>query len=294
MTNDVAVKPPWLRKPVTDSAVKRGVNTLLRDKKLNTVCREARCPNLSECFGNGTATFLILGTVCSRRCAFCAVEKGTPLPVDRTEPERVAGAAKALKLKHVVITSVTRDDLPDNGAAHFAETVRAIRQALPGASVEVLTPDFLGSREDLETVLGAAPEVFNHNLETVPRLYAVRPGASFARSLSLLSCAKGLAPAVLVKTGFLLGMGETKEESLGLISSVATAGVDILSIGQYLAPSRAHHPVAAYAAPSLFEELRAFGLSQGIPDVFSGPFVRSSYMAGRFVKQPNPHQRRDA
>ena len=289
---NAAVKPAWLRKPVTDTAAKRGMNALLKEKRLHTVCREARCPNLSECFGAGTATFLILGTVCSRQCAFCAVEKGRPLPVDNAEPGRVAEAAAALKLTHVVVTSVTRDDLPDNGAAHFAETVLSIRRRLPGASVEVLTPDFQGSRENLETVLSSGPDVFNHNLETVPRLYSIRPRASFARSLSILTCARKLAPAALVKTGVLVGMGETKEEVLDLITSAALAGCDILTVGQYLSPSRSHWPVAEYVRPSLFEEYRVFGLSQGIRNVFSGPLVRSSYRAGRFVNDPTYNKRR--
>lgn len=288
MVTTFPTKPQWLRKPVRSGAGKQGVTSLLREKGLATVCENARCPNLSECFEKGTATFMILGSVCTRACAFCAVTKGAPLPVDPSEPGRVAQAAEAMGLKHVVITSVTRDDLDDQGAGHFAETVRAVKAALPGSTVEVLTPDFQGNREMLETVLNASPGVFNHNLETVPRLYAVRPGASFARSLTLLACAKELRPGLTTKTGVLLGLGETAREVADLLTAAASARIDILTLGQYLPPSRLHHPVAEYVTPGAFEEYRRAGLAAGIPRVLSGPFVRSSYMAEHMAHSFNP------
>jgi len=277
--------PPWLVKRLPAGGAERSarVGALLDDLRTNTVCRSADCPNLGECFARGTAAFLILGPNCTRRCRFCAVDKsGPPAPPDPDEPARLAEAARRLGLGHVVITSVTRDDLADGGAAQFAAAVRATRAALPGASVEVLVPDFLGLEAALRTVLDAAPDVLNHNVETVPRLYpAVRPGADYRRSLELLAAAKRMAPRALVKSGLMAGLGERPEEVRQVLADLAAAGVGAVTVGQYLAPSAAHHPVVEHVRPERFEEYAREARALGIGVAACGPWVRSSYGADR-------------
>jgi lipoic acid synthetase len=282
-------KPPWLRKTAYQTAAGRRVDRLLSAQRLRTVCREARCPNRAECFDRGAATFLILGGVCTRACAFCGVRKGSPALPDPREPARAAEAAAALNLRHVVVTSVTRDDLPDGGAAHFAATVREIRRRLPGATIEILAPDFNGSAWALETCLAAGPHVFNHNVETVPRLYGVRPGASFLRSLAVLGRARALCPGMGVKSGLMVGLGETDGEVLRVIERLRESGCDMLTVGQYLAPSRRHAPVRRFVAPQTFDAYRAFALGLGFARAFAGPFVRSSYMADRVLPENIGH-----
>jgi len=280
------IKPEWLRKRAERGGEALAVRALLRRTGLATVCEEARCPNLGECFSKKTATFMILGEKCSRNCGFCAVTPGKHLPSpDPAEPENVARAAAELKLSHVVITSVTRDDLEDGGAVHFAKTVEAVRDALPEASIEVLTPDFLGKTEDINTVIVSAPDVYNHNMETVPELYKkVRPAASYKRSLSLLELVKQTAPSMLTKSGIMLGLGETEEQVGRVMDDLANIGCDALTIGQYLRPALNALPVAEYVRPEVFERLKDLGESKGIKHVFSGPYVRSSYHAGEVFK----------
>jgi len=274
--------PDWMRRPIESSAALGQTRELLGGLGLHTVCREARCPNLAECFGRRTATFLILGPVCTRKCAFCAVAKGRPQEVDPAEPERVAEAAQSLALAHVVVTSVTRDDLPDGGAGHFAAVIRAVRAACPQSTVEVLVPDFQGSEAALDTVLAAGPDVLNHNLETVPALYtAVRPGADYSRSLELL--ARAGRSGVQTKSGLMLGLGEKQEEVLAVLRDLRTKGVDYLTLGQYLAPSAAHYPVQTYVTPEAFEFYRSRALDAGFAAALAGPYVRSSYRAGDMV-----------
>jgi lipoic acid synthetase len=249
------------------------------------VCQSARCPNLGECFGRKEATFLILGDVCTRDCRFCAIEHGRPKAVDPGEPARVAEAACLLGLRHVVVTSVTRDDLDDGGAAHFAATIAAVRERLPGATVEVLVPDFRGKWESLTTVMDARPAVLNHNVETVPHLYAeVRPQASYERSLELLSRAKVMGDNTMTKSGFMVGLGETRVEVLGLLRDLRAADVEAVTIGQYLAPTKQHVPVREYVCPETFEDYAAAAKEAGFRGVLSGPLVRSSYHAGELVR----------
>ncbi len=277
-------KPSWLRVQVPAAAPFRATAAVLDGLALHTVCDAARCPNRGECFAAGTATFLILGDVCSRSCGFCAIARapGGAAAPDPDEPRRVAAAAGLLKLQHVVVTSVTRDDLPDGGAAHYAATVTAIHEALPQASVEVLVPDFRGRPAALATVLAARPQVLNHNLETVPRLYAeVRPGASYERSLALLREAarhKGAGAPALVKTGLMLGLGETADEIAGVLADCAAAGADLVTIGQYLRPAAGCLEVVRYVPPDEFDALVPLGERLGV-GVVAGPFVRSSYRA---------------
>jgi lipoic acid synthetase len=278
--------PAWLRDGSTHHPEVTALKRDLRRLRLHTVCESARCPNLHECFHRGTATFMILGDVCTRGCGFCSVPKGSParreFAVDAGEPANVARMAAAMKLRHVVITSVNRDDLADGGSAHFAETVRRVRQALPGARVEVLTPDFCGDLDAVARVLDAGPDVFNHNLETVERLYPrVRPQAVYLRSLEVLRFARRSRPEALTKSGLMAGLGETPEEVERALGDLRRAEVDIVTIGQYLRPSLANLPVAEYVAPERFEAYRRYGLSLGFSMVFSGPRVRSSYMADR-------------
>lgn len=276
--------PSWIKRRFPPQEEWEDVQKLLRTLALHTVCESARCPNIGECFRRGTATFLILGNVCTRSCRFCAVEKGVPKPLDPEEPERVAEAAKRLNLKHVVVTSVTRDDLPDGGAHHFAATIAALRRVLPQATVEVLVPDFQGKEEALDVVLAARPHVLNHNVETVPRLYPfVRPQADYVRSLWLLGRVKDKAPDVLTKSGLMVGLGETRAEVEGVLHDLRDVRCDIVTIGQYLRPSMRHLPVAAYLPPEEFEYYREYGLRLGFLGVASGPFVRSSYRAEEFV-----------
>ncbi len=275
------IKPRWLRKPGVRFADTLKVRGRIRFSSLSTVCKSARCPNLGECFQNGVAAFMILGDKCSRDCGFCAVDHGPPsCRIDPDEPERVARAAADLKLEHIVITSVTRDDLPDGGAKHFADVIEAIRGHIPSATVEVLTPDFNGDKEAIDTVIDAKPDVFNHNVETVPRLYTkVRPSADYRRSLSLLKRVKDRKPSMLTKSGMMLGLGETTGQVVKVMEDLRRAGCDLLTIGQYLQPSLKNLPVVEYIRPEVFEELAETGMELGFKKVFAGPFVRSSYHA---------------
>ena len=268
--------PQWMRRPIATDGQFPDVSKLLESLQLNTVCASAKCPNRHECWNRGTATVMILGNTCTRNCRFCNVNTGKPSPVDVGEPARVAEAAKRLNLKHIVITSVTRDDLPDGGAAAFAATIRAVNEAMPGASVEVLTPDFV---EHLGIVLDAAPNVFNHNLETVKRLQAViRPQASYEKSLATLRKAAARGGAQ-VKSGLMLGLGETDEEIFQCLEDLYAAGVRLLTLGQYLAPTREHYPVERYVSPEHFDELAAKARRMGFEGVAAGSLVRSSYRA---------------
>jgi lipoyl synthase len=272
--------PEWIRERKLRLSDLHGVKSLMREHGLHTVCEEARCPNRGECFSRGTATFLLLGDVCTRACGFCDIQNGKPLPVDPLEPARVRDAVARLGLRFVVLTSVDRDDLPDGGAGHFAAAIRAVRSLDPAPGVEVLTPDFRGDFGALETVVEARPDVFNHNVETVPRLYArVRRGARLERSLGLLARARELMPALTTKSGFMLGLGEREDEVRGLLEALRGADVDIVTIGQYLRPSLENLPVEEYVHPEVFERHREFGESLGFRHVFAGPFVRSSYRA---------------
>jgi lipoic acid synthetase len=293
--------PEWARKGRTHF---ESLNTLKRDLRalnLHTVCEEARCPNIHECFHRGAATFMILGDRCTRGCGFCSVQKLNPnkheVRLDPGEPANVARMARGLNLKYVVITSVNRDDLPDGGSHHFAETVREMRGALPAARVEVLTPDFCGDLEAVARVLDAGPHVFNHNMETVPRLYArVRPQADYRQSLAVLRFARRRAAAdVLVKSGFMVGLGETADEVRDLLRDLRETGTDVATIGQYLQPTRRNLPVSEFIEPSRFDEYRDFGLGLGFKMVFSGPLVRSSYMADMVSEEAHrAHQDRTA
>lgn len=276
-------KPEWLRKKV-NSGGQSGMRALLGELKLNTVCQQALCPNIAECFSCGQATFLILGKECTRQCSFCNVEKGRlPAPPDSGEPGRVAEAVVRLGLKHLVITSPTRDDLEDGGASHFAATVAAVRERSPETAIELLVPDFGGSWDNLAAVLSAKPDVLAHNIETVPRLYSARKGADYRRSLLLLGKVASIAPDIPTKSGIMLGLGESPEEVLEVIADLRDAGCSYLSIGQYLAPSRRHHPVAEYISPDFFEAIREKALLIGFRHVESGPYVRSSYNAGSYA-----------
>lgn len=273
--------PPWLRVKTGKAKLCAQTRELIGEHHLHTVCENAQCPNIGECYSRQTATFLIMGNQCTRNCRFCAVHSAQPGPLDPEEPGRVAQAAHELGLGYVVITSVTRDDLPDGGAAHFARTISEVR-TLAGAQVEVLTPDFQGSQEALATVLAAEPVVFNHNIETARRLCPdIRPQADYERSLDVIRQAKLLGPKSLRKSGFMVGLGETEAEVSELIADLAEAGVQILTIGQYLRPSRRHWPVQRYVEPERFEEYAALGRAAGIPQVLSAPFVRSSYQAAQ-------------
>jgi len=276
--------PEWARKSATHFESLNKLKSELRALNLHTVCESARCPNIHECFHRGAATFMILGNLCTRGCGFCSVPKGNPrirdMSVDPAEPANVARMAAAMKLHYVVVTSVNRDDLADGGSAHFAATVREIRRALPGARVEVLTPDFNGDMDAVARVLDAGPDVFNHNMETVPRLYRrVRPQASYRQSLEVLRFARRHRPEVMTKSGFMAGLGETAAEVEQLLGDLREQNVDVATIGQYLQPTRRNLQVAEYVTPERFDRYRVFGLSLGFKMVFSGPLVRSSYMA---------------
>jgi lipoic acid synthetase len=280
-------KPDWIRVRLPSGAVHAGLKDLMRRKSLHTVCEEALCPNMAECWGSGSATFLILGEYCTRNCGFCAVKSGRPVPEAREEEATaVADAVRAMGLRHVVVTSVTRDDLPDGGAGTFASVIAEIRASAPGCTVEVLIPDLKGDRDALAVVLAARPDVLGHNIETVERLYgAVRAGAVYRRSLELLSAVKALDPRMLTKSGLMLGLGETTEEVLAAMRDLRAASCDILTLGQYLCPSRQNLPVVRYATPEEFEALKEEGLSMGFRWVESGPLVRSSYHAERQVRE---------
>jgi lipoic acid synthetase len=272
--------PEWARKGSPLRPAARPLKVLLRAERLNTVCEEARCPNLGECFARGTATFMLNGERCTRRCGYCSVTTRKPLPLDPGEPERVAEAVARLRLRHVVLTAVARDDLADGGAAAFAQTVHATRRRLPGARVEVLTPDFKGDRDALRAVLDAAPDVFNHNVEMAPRLFpALRPQGDYRLSLELLAEAKRLRPGQVTKSGLMVGLGERDEEVLEVLRDLRSAGVDVVTIGQYLRPSRDHARVARYVTPQGFAAFEAAARGLGLPTVYSGVFVRSSFNA---------------
>lgn len=278
--------PEWVKRPPGSSSDTVTLKQLLRQTKLNTVCEEARCPNISECFSRGTATFMILGDVCTRGCRFCAVTTGRPHMSESQfaqEGESVAEAAEKLGLRYVVVTSVARDDLDDGGASGFVSTIGAIRRRLPHVKVEVLIPDFRGDHEALKQVVHARPEVLNHNLETVPRLYRrVRPGTRYDRSLALLAQVKQIDPSVMTKTGIMLGLGETPEEVIELMKDARGHNVDIFTMGQYMQPTREHLPVEEYVTPEQFEWLGARAREIGFSSVASGPLVRSSYHAEEY------------
>ncbi len=274
-------KPSWLKVRAPLSPEYRKLVGLMREKKLNTVCEEAGCPNIGECWKHGSATFMILGRVCTRTCAFCNVETGRPSPIDTEEPRHLAEAVAALGLKHVVITSVDRDDLPDGGASHYATVIHELRERQPQLTIEVLTPDFQRKPAAcLETVLEEKPDIFNHNLETVPRLYrSVRPGARYFASLRLLQRAKELDANVVTKSGIMVGLGEERDEVLQVLDDLREAGVDILTMGQYLRPGVKYHPVMKYWTPEAFEDLKYLAEKKGFGIVASGPLVRSSFHA---------------
>jgi lipoic acid synthetase len=274
-------RPKWLRAPAPTGENYRDLKGLIDRLRLHTVCESAACPNVGECWNRRTATFMMLGNVCTRRCGFCAVQKGAPLPVDYDEPARIAEAVSLMGLKFAVITSVNRDDRPDGGAELFAMVIRAIRQRVPECGVEVLIPDFQGNLEAVETVMEARPEVLNHNTETVPRLYRqVRLGARYQRSLDVLRHASRIQPETPTKSGLMLGLGETAEEVLQVMLDLRAHQVRILTLGQYLRPSPKHLPVVRYVPPAEFDELRVAGYEMGFAHVESGPLVRSSYHAG--------------
>ena len=279
------MRPKWLRAPAPVGANYHELKELIGRLRLHTVCESAACPNVGECWNQRTATFMILGNVCTRRCGFCAVSKGAPLAVDYDEPQRVAEAVAAMGLRFAVITSVNRDDRKDGGAELFALTIRAIRARVAGCGVEVLIPDFQGNAAAVETVMEAAPDVLNHNTETVPRLYRqVRLGARYERSLEVLALAKRLSPKCPVKSGLMLGLGETSEEVLAVMRDLRAHHVDILTLGQYLRPSPKHLPIVRYVPPEEFAEFRHAGYEMGFAHVESGPLVRSSYHASNAVK----------
>ena len=275
-----ARRPEWLRAPAPAGSTYREVKELVERLKLHTVCESAACPNVGECWNQRAATFMILGNVCTRRCGFCAVQKGAPLTVDYDEPRRVAEAVAWLGLRFAVITSVNRDDRKDGGAELFALTIRAIRERAPGCGIEVLVPDFQGSHAAMDIVMEARPEVLNHNTETVPRLYRqVRLGARYERSLDMLAYAKSVSRGAPTKSGLMLGLGETSDEVLQVMRDLRAHQVDILTLGQYLRPSPKHLPIVRYVTPAEFDEFRLMGLEMGFTHVQSGPLVRSSYHA---------------
>ena len=274
-------KPAWLRVRAPGSPGYDETARIVREHGLSTVCREAACPNIGECWSKKHATMMIMGEICTRACAFCNVATGRPLALDPTEPQRVAGAVAKLGLEHVVITSVDRDDLADGGGNHFAAVIRATRTANPSTTIEVLTPDFLRKNGGLEAVIAARPDVFNHNLETVPGRYlAIRPGARYFHSVRLLQRAKELDPAVFTKSGLMVGLGETREEIMQVMDDLRSADVDFLTIGQYLAPTPKHAPVARFVEPAEFDELARIGAAKGFLLVAASPLTRSSYHAG--------------
>jgi len=276
----------WLRRKLPDQKVLERMDSLLKELNLHTVCDSALCPNRGECFKKGTATFMILGNICTRNCQFCAVEKGKPLPLDPEEPRHIAQAAKHLNLKHIVITSVTRDDLPDGGAKHFAQTIREVKKILPKSTIEVLIPDFKGLWEVLQIVIDAHPEVINHNIETVDRLYKlVRPKAVYKCSLELLRQIKIRDKNIISKSGIMVGLGEEKDEVIKAMKDLREVDCDILTIGQYLKPSPHHLKVSNYIHPDEFEAYRNIGMSLGFKYVASAPLVRSSYHADEILNK---------
>ena len=279
--------PPWFKVPLPRGENYLRLKGLMREQRLHTICEEAHCPNMGECWEYGTATFLILGETCTRRCAYCAVHTGRPQGVDWAEPSRVARAVRNLGLRHAVVTSPNRDDLADGGAEIFGKTIRQIRAGVPGCKVEVLIPDFQGSREALVVVVLAQPDVLNHNIETVPRVFRrVRPRGSYDRSVQLLAWVKELDPGMVTKSGIIVGMGEEREEVLETMFDLREAGCDVLTLGQYLRPSEKHLPVHRFWHPDEFAEMKAEGLSMGFRHVEAGPLVRSSYHAHQHVGPP--------
>ena len=279
-------RPAWLKVRLPTGPTYENLRRLMRSKELHTVCEEAHCPNMAECWGAGTATFMILGDTCTRSCGFCAVKTGRPGGVDADEPRRVGEAVAQMALGHAVGTSVNRDELPDGGAEIFADTIREIRRQSPATTVEVLIPDFVGRPESLDAVLAARPEILNHNVETVPRLYPrVRPQARYERSLEVLRRTKQRAPDLVCKSGIMVGLGETRDEVVATMRDIASQGTDILTVGQYLRPSPVHLPIERYWAPSEFDDLRDAGMTMGFRHVEAGPLVRSSYHAERHVRR---------
>jgi lipoic acid synthetase len=279
-------KPDWLKKRIPSGQACTEVSSLLRDRQLHTVCQEAHCPNLGECFSRGTATFMILGDRCTRNCNFCAVHHDSPLPPDEGEPQRVAMAVEALGLRYVVITSVTRDDQPDGGALHFAKTIRSIRDQMPNTRMEVLIPDFQGSEWALKVVMEAKPDVINHNIETVPRLYPeVRPQADYRRSLQLLTRCGEMDGRIVTKSGLMLGLGENPEEVLNVLKELLESGCQLLTLGQYLSPSSRHHQVIRFVPPEEFRQWGEVASRMGFMGVASGTFVRSSFKAAEMFQK---------
>ena len=278
-------RPAWLKVRLPSGPQVEQLRTLMRSKELHTVCEEAHCPNMAECWGAGTATFMILGDTCTRSCGFCAVKTGRPTELDLDEPARVGDAVARMGLQHAVVTSVNRDELADGGASIFAETIREIRRRSPGTTIEVLIPDFRGVAPALDVVLDARPEIVDHNTETVPRLYSrVRPQAVYERSLEVLRHTKRAAPDLICKSGIMVGLGETRDEVIATMRDIRAQGTDILTIGQYLRPSSQHLPIERYWSPEEFDGLRDEGMAMGYRHVESGPLVRSSYHAERHVR----------
>ena len=277
------MKPPWLNKKISlrDCAE---LKAILKERRINTVCEEAKCPNIGECFAKKQATFIILGAVCTRGCLFCGIKKGVPEPIDLSEPLRIAKIVSELGLKHIVITSVTRDDLPDGGAGIFAETVKAIRGKNKGSTIEVLIPDFKADLESIKTLALSKPDIIAHNMETVPRLYSdIRKGASYQRSLEVFNILRNISSAIPLKSGLMLGLGEREDEVYAVFDDLAKAGCVYLSIGQYLAPSNAHVSVKEYIRPEVFERYKEKAIAFGFRSVKSAPYVRSSYLAAEYL-----------
>ena len=278
--------PPWFKKKIPPPGIMVGMKALLDGLSLNTICESALCPNIGDCFSGKTATFLIMGNTCTRKCSFCAVSKGVPAPLDEREPEHLVEAVAKLGLKYVVITSVTRDDLPDGGAAHFAGTIARLRESDPTIIIEVLVPDFTGSSGSVKVIVDAGPDVVNHNLESVPRLYpTVRPGAIYKRSLRLLRQVKELDGHIITKSGVMVGLGETKDEIVHLMKDLRKVGCDLLTLGQYLQPSSCHHPVTRFIPPEEFDEYEHIGRKMGFRAIASAPLVRSSFDAAHLYQQ---------
>ncbi len=279
-------RPPWIRVRAPSGETYENVKQLMRSKALHTVCEEAQCPNIGECWGRGTATFLMMGDTCTRSCGFCDIKTGRPSPLDWAEPNRIAQSVKAMNLRHVVITSVNRDERKDGGAPIFAMVIKRIRQLQPGCSIEVLIPDFKGSQDALKIVMDAQPEILNHNVETVPRLFKeVQPQDNYEWALATLRNAKKMDPLVLTKSGIMVGLGETFDEVVEVMRALAEQGVDILTIGQYLQPSKGHLPIKRYYTPEEFDRFQEIGAELGFKWVESGPLVRSSYRADQQVRE---------
>jgi len=272
--------PEWFKQKIPRAGETTGVERLLSELKLHTVCEGAHCPNMGHCFSHGTATFMIMGEICTRNCTFCAVKKGIPTPLDPEEPQHISEAVSHLGLGYVVITCVTRDDLVDGGAGHFAITIETLHSQMPGLKIEVLVSDFKGNHESVQTVVAAGPDVFSHNLETVPRLYQeVRPMADYSRSRDVLKIAKELAPVIVTKSALMLGLGENQDEVITVMRDLRQAGCDLLTLGQYLSPSPRHHPVVRFVTPEEFSAYEKIGLKEGFKGVASAPLVRSSFRA---------------